>query len=134
MPNRSRAGPSLRAPRLAHCSAWSTVTTSSSRTLRSGRRTVSPDTFTLPARIRARARSRDSIKPVCVNMTSSLGNSEDETDDQADQGAHDDLQRGVAEQLAQPLLLDAAHVHEVLDQPVQHLGLPAGRPPQPCGV
>src|SRR6266705_3758654 len=102
---RSSAGPSFSAPRLAHSSVWSTVTASSSRTLRSGLRTVSPETLTLPARIKACARSRDSTRPVWVNKTSSLGNTEDHADHQADRRADDYLHRRVSQQLAAPHFL-----------------------------
>src|SRR5438034_304491 len=72
-PNRSSAGASLSAPRLAYPGSASTSMRASSLTARSGRRTVSPATRTLPARIKACARSRDSASPLLVTSTSRRG-------------------------------------------------------------
>src|SRR5690348_14299031 len=108
----------------------------SSLTARAGLRTVSPATRTLPARISACARSRDSARPLCVTSTSRRGISgpyrplEDESDDETDQRADQDFGRRVAEQLAQPGLLDASHVDQVFDEPVEDLGLTARGAPQ----
>src|SRR6266550_1826295 len=68
--NRPSAGASLSAPRLAYPGSASTSMRASSLTARSGRRTVSPATRTLPARIKACARSRDSASPQFVTSTS----------------------------------------------------------------
>src|ERR1700680_1214460 len=122
-PKVSSAGPSLRAPRLAYSGADSTEMAASSATDRSGRRTVSPATRTLPARIRAWARSRDSARPLLVTSTSSLGNLKNQSDGDADDSADEHLDRGVTEQLTQHRLLDPAHVHQVLDETVEHRSL-----------
>src|SRR4051812_41876900 len=133
----SSAGASFNAPRLANAGSESTAMSASSLTERSGLRTVSPPTRTLPARIRACARSRDSARPFLVTRTSRRvtgGPLEEEADHQANRRADDDLERRVSQQLAEPQLLYAAHVHEILHQAVQDLGLTPGGAAQTRGV
>src|SRR6266567_4946320 len=105
---------------------------SSSRTARSGRRTVSPPTRTLPAMMSACARSLDAARPWRATSTSRrvMRALDEEADHDADDRADQHLDRSVAEELAQPLLLHPAHVHEVLDQAVEHGCLTAGCPPK----
>src|SRR2546427_540025 len=135
-PNRSSAGASLRAPLLAYPGSESTSMCASSLTARSGRRTVSPATRTLPARMSACARARDSASPLFVTNTSSRGISgqvrpacacppwsEDEPDAKTDHGADQHLERRVPQELTQVRLLHAPHVHQVLDEAIQDLGL-----------
>src|SRR5438067_9356301 len=108
----------------------------SSLTVRAGLRTVSPATRTLPARIRACARSRDSARLLLATSTSRRGitRSDDQAYGKTDHRAHEHFERGVSKQLAQTRLLHASHVHQVLDEPIQDLGLTAGRAAQTRSV
>src|ERR1700682_373271 len=135
MPNVMSAGPSFKAPRLAYAGPASTEIEASSLTVRPGRRSVSPDTRTLPARISACARSRDSARPLLATSTSSLGiDLEDQPHDDAKDSTHKDLDGRVPQELAQLLFLDASHVDEVFDQAIQDGGLAARRAPKTGGV
>src|SRR5947208_2746740 len=108
----------------------------SSLTLRSGLRTVSPATRTLPARMSACARCRDSASPLFVTSTSSRGMtlSEDEPDDKADYSADQHFERRVSQKLTQVRLLHAPHVHQVFDEAIQDLGLAPRSAAQARGV
>src|SRR5581483_6593750 len=133
-PNASSAGASFSPPRLTYRGPSTSSTWEASATLRAASRTVSPATLTLPARISAWAFWRDSTSPDSTSTTSSRSANRHQADQDPDPGPHQDLDRCVPEQLAQSVLLDAPHVHQVLHEPVQDRCLAAGGPPHPGGV
>src|SRR5437764_7480031 len=137
-PKASSAGASFSPPRLTNGGGATTWTSSSEPTVRSGRRTVSPATRTLPARMRAWAWARDSAIPACVSAASNLIDKGTLQGDQpygyAESRSDQDLDGGVAEQLAQSGLLEPSLSHQVVHQAVQDGGLAARGAPDPLGV